>query len=320
MISKCKTLPARQGPGSRVRGFPRDLWGARLISNPAPARCGAPPRVRQRMARSGSHGRVGPEHPDPRWGMTSRRVPWLVLAGLLAACQAPVPSYEIEVLQTLPHDTLAYTQGLVLDGDRLYESTGRYGSSELRAVDLASGAIESRAALSDDHFGEGLAKVGSSLVQLTWKEGVALVYDAATLEQTGTLSYEGEGWGLCYDGTWLYMSDGSSRLTRRDPGTFEVDGEIAVTRNGFSVQDLNELECVGRYVWANVYLTDQIVRIDKETGEVVGEIDAFGLTMASNRPTDTGAVLNGIAHDPATGTFYLTGKLWPTLFQVRVIE
>ena len=244
--------------------------------------------------------------------------PGLILG--VFGCNADVPAYQLEVVATFPHDSAAYTQGLVYDKGRFFESTGRYGESDVRVVDGTTGRVEGLEELSEDYFGEGLAKVGNRLIQLTWKEGLAFVYDAETLERTDSLRYEGEGWGLCYDGESLFMSDGSSRLLRRDPETFEVTGDIAVTRNGFSARDLNELECVGDHIWANVYLTDKIVRIEKATGNVVGEVDAYGLTVASGRPGDVGAVLNGIAHDAESGTFFLTGKLWPALFQVRILD
>ena len=257
---------------------------------------------------------------DRTWRRAGGRTAGLGVLLWASACSGDVPAYQLEVVSTLPHDSAAYTQGLVYDQGRFYESTGRYGESDVRVVDRETGRIDGIESLSDEYFGEGLAKVGDRLVQLTWKEGLAFVYDAETLERTDSLHYEGEGWGLCYDGESLFMSDGSSRIQRRNPETFEVTGDIAVTRNGFSVSDLNELECVGDHIWANVYLTDKIVRIEKATGAVVGELDAYGLTVASGRPGDVGAVLNGIAYDDESETFYLTGKLWPVLFQVRIAD
>jgi len=243
------------------------------------------------------------------------------LASVFAgACSGPPAltelSYEIE--QTLVHDAEAYTQGLIVRGGAFFESTGRLGHSELREVDVATGRVVRSRALPDTLFGEGLAMVGDKLVQLTWKAGLAFVYDTETFEVADTLRYEGEGWGLCYDGVSLFMSNGSGTLTRRDPATFQVQEEIRVTKDGFSVRDLNELECVGEHVWANVYLSDHIYRIDKGTGQVTGELDAYGLTVASGRPADAGAVLNGIAYDETDGNFYLTGKLWPAIFRVRI--
>lgn len=226
----------------------------------------------------------------------------------------------MEITRTLAHDTLAYTQGLLLRDGAFYESTGQRGRSQLRRVDLESGAVTRARDLAAEHFGEGLAAVDDKLVQLTWHAGLALVYDMATLNVVDTLRYDGEGWGLCYDGEALYMSDGSSVLARRDPATFEVLERVQVTRDGFSVPELNELECVGDHVWANVYMSNTIVRIDKRTGEVTGQLDAQALFLQTARPADAGAVLNGIAHDPATGLFYLTGKLWANIFEVRISE
>ena len=172
--------------------------------------------------------------------------------------------------------------------------------------------------LSEEHFGEGLALVGPELVQLTWKSGLAFVYDSETLTLQRTFNYDGEGWGLCFDGEFLFMSDGSDRLLKRDPNTFEVLEEIRVTRNGFSLRRLNELECVGDDIYANVYQTNSIARIEKLTGKVTAEIDGFGLSLASERGSDPEAVLNGIAFDPGSGSFYVTGKLWSNLFEIQI--
>ena len=202
----------------------------------------------------------------------------------------------------------------------LYESTGRRGTSSVRKVNLASGDVLSIRDLPEEYFGEGLASVGSELIQLTWQSGLAFVYDSETLELLRTFEYEGEGWGLCFDGEALFMSDGSDKLQRRNPLTFEVIEVIPVTKDGFSVWRLNELECVGDEIFANVYQTNRIVRIDKHTGEVAAEIDGYGLSVASRRTPDPEAVFNGIAYDPATGHFYVTGKLWPNLFEIEILH
>jgi glutaminyl-peptide cyclotransferase len=241
---------------------------------------------------------------------------FLLLA--LTACDEGAQPLGYQILRTLPHDTLAYTQGLVFHDGFLFESTGKYGTSDVRKVDLESGEILQSVSLSDDHFGEGLAQVGSELVQLTWKAGLAFVYDIESLALKKTLNYQGEGWGLCYDGESLFMSNGTNRLARRDPSTFEVVQEIRVTEGGFSVSQLNELECVGDHIYANVFMTTRIVRIDKRSGEVVGELDGFSLSAAARRRADPEAVMNGIAHDPIRGVFFLTGKYWQDLFEVRI--
>jgi glutamine cyclotransferase len=234
------------------------------------------------------------------------------------SCEHSVPSQEFRIIRTFPHDSQAYTQGLLFRDGVLYESTGRYGSSSVRRVDLQSGEVLSIHELSDEYFGEGLAMVGRTLIQLTWKSELAFVYDADSLALEGTHTYAGEGWGLCFDGEALYMSNGSDRLIRRNPETFEVLDEIQVTKEGLSVPRLNELECVGDHIFANVYQSDRILRIDKRTGRVVSEIDAYRLSVASERAADPEAVLNGIAYDPATGHLFVTGKLWSDLFEIEL--
>lgn len=244
----------------------------------------------------------------------------LAALGALWGCDRPVAELAYELRRTLPHDPRAYTQGLLVHDGVFFESTGQYGKSEVRRVDVSTGRVLKSRALSEEHFGEGLARVGDRLVQLTWKAGLAFVYDAATLAPLDTLEYEGEGWGLCHDGESLFMSDGTGTLQRRDPHTFDLVEQIRVTRNGFSVRNLNELECVGNHVYANIYQSDEIVRIDKATGHIDGRLDAFSLSLSGGRPRDAGAVLNGIAHDDRTGTFYVTGKLWSAMFEIVLRE
>jgi glutamine cyclotransferase len=217
---------------------------------------------------------------------------------------------------------LAWTQGLELDAQgRLFESTGLEGRSTLREVDPGNGAVLRSVALPDDWFGEGLTLVGDRIIQLTWQDGVALTWDAETLEPSSPTSFEGEGWGLCFDGRRLVMSDGSDRLTFRDAETFEVVGDVAVTLAGQPQARLNELECVGGDVWANVWLSDRIVRIDPTDGEVSGVLDLTGILEAEAEPGEAAPdVLNGITWDRSAGTFLVTGKLWPELIEIRVSE
>jgi glutaminyl-peptide cyclotransferase len=230
-----------------------------------------------------------------------------------------VATWVPEVVARIPHDPEAFTQGLLVDGDLVWESTGLYGESSLRRTDRATGEVLDSASLDPDLFGEGLALVDDRLVQLTWQEEVALVWDPATLEQTGTFAYEGEGWGLCaLDGERLVMSNGTSTLTVRGPTTFEPLDEIEVTRDGVPVGNLNELECVDGLVFANVWLTDEIVVIGPD-GAVVAAIDASALDDELADVPDRD-VLNGIAFDLASDTFLLTGKRWPTTFEVRFVE
>jgi glutaminyl-peptide cyclotransferase len=238
-----------------------------------------------------------------------------------SACSAAAgPSQlRVEVVETYPHDPAAFTQGLLVDDKgRLVESTGRYNLSEVRVVDVATGAVLDRTPIGAQFFGEGLAQVGNRLVQLTWQERTALVFDATTLDPLPiTFAYDTEGWGLCNDGARLVMSDGSSTLTFRDPDTFARTGRVDVTLGAASLGDLNELECVDGWVYANVWQTDTIVQIDPKDGRVTAEIDASGLLSSEERAgTD---VLNGIARVPGKDTFYITGKLWPKLFEVRFV-
>jgi glutamine cyclotransferase len=167
-------------------------------------------------------------------------------------------------------------------------------------------------------YGEGLAVAGDHLLQLTWKDGVALAWDPDTFELLGSHPYSGEGWGLCSDGRRLVMSDGSDTLTFRDPATFEVTGSVAVTVMDNPLVKINELECVDGEVWANVWETPYIVRIDPATGVVTGALDLTGLADPDPSASDPGAVLNGIAYDPSSDTFLVTGKLWPTMYELRV--
>jgi glutamine cyclotransferase len=237
----------------------------------------------------------------------------------LAGCAGELPRERLEVVRILPHDPTAYTQGLILHEGRFYESTGQYGASTLREVVLDSGERVRSVELPSDYFGEGLERIGDRLIQLTWREGVALLYDMETFDEVGTFEYEGEGWGLCYDGESLFMTTGGSVLYRRDPTTFAVMESIQIRDRGRALFQVNELACVGDFIYGNVYQTDRIVRIHKRTGEIVAEIDGAVLVPPEGRPRTVDAVLNGIAHDPDSGLFYLTGKLWPVVFEVRVV-
>jgi glutaminyl-peptide cyclotransferase len=236
-----------------------------------------------------------------------------------AAQSAPVlRSLTVKVHRAFPHDTRAYTQGLLWWDGKLYESTGQYGTSDLRRLDPTTGAVEQHVDIEAAYFGEGLARVGDELIMLTWKAQRAFVFGLERFDRRRTFRYRGDGWGLCNDGRRLVMSNGSNRLTFRDLRTFEPLGDVAVTLRGLPLMQLNELECVGDAVYANVYQTDYLVRIDPSSGRVTHQIDASGLiTPAEARRAD---VLNGIAFDPGTERFYITGKLWPTMFEVTFEE
>lgn len=231
-----------------------------------------------------------------------------------------VPIFTTEVITTYPHDPASYIQGLVLHEGKFYESAGRYGESQLREVDPTTGEVLRMRPLSEQFFAEGLALVEDRLIQITWQEGIAWFYDLETFQPLGIYFYEGQGWGLCYDGEQLWMSDGSDRLFARNPITFKVEAELPVTIGGTPQSQINELECVGETIYANIYQTDEIVQIDKATGEVIALIDASNLLTPEKRATlQSGEVLNGIAYDPEQDVFYLTGKRWDTLFEVRFV-
>lgn len=230
--------------------------------------------------------------------------------------------WTVEILERRPHNPAAFTQGLEMADGVLYESTGLYGLSSLRRVDPATGSVTAETAVDEDLFGEGLTVVDDRIVQLTWKAGRALVYDRATLELIGEFAYEGEGWGLCRSGDELIMSDGSDRLARRNPESFELIGAVTVTSPGLAVDRLNELECVNGQVIANVWQTPELLVIDLATGQVKAVIDARPLVDdALAAAPNPGAidVLNGVAA-LGDGTFLMTGKLWPHMYRVRVVK
>ena len=260
--------------------------------------------------------------------MASRRVPLarlpsLVLLALLSCrgeqhASASTPIAGFEVVQSLPHDPEAFTQGLLYREGRLYEGTGLNGRSSLREVELQTGQVLRKRELPSQYFGEGLALFGNRLYQLTWRSHVGFIYDAATFEPVGQFNYPTEGWGLTSDGTSLVLSDGTSTLRFLHPGSLSVQRTITVTDAGHEISHLNELEYVHGEVYANVWMTQRIVRIDPATGSVKGWIDLTGLLPGSARTGDED-VLNGIAYDAAGDRLFVTGKFWPRLFQIRVV-
>lgn len=252
----------------------------------------------------------------------------LVAAGCSTApADAPRGAVELraDVLEEIPHDPEAFTQGFELVDGVLYEGTGLEGSSTLRATDPETGEVRQQVALPDDMFGEGITVVDDTIWQLTWQEGVAIRRDRETFAEADRATYDGEGWGLCHDpaADRLIMSNGTDRLSFRDPETFAETGDTAVRdSDGEPVSELNELECVpdqdGRIqVYANVWKTDEIVRIDPASGRVTATVDLSGLLSEEERADVD--VLNGIAAIPGTNEFLVTGKLWPTMFRVRFV-
>ncbi len=221
---------------------------------------------------------------------------------------------SIKVLAVYPHDPVAFTQGLVWDGGLIYESTGLYGKSSLRRAEPISGQVLEHRAVDPNLFGEGLALVEDRLLQLTWKAGIVLVYDLASLELIDEYGFNGQGWGLAYDGTRLVMSDGTHRLTFRDPSDFRWLSTLEVTLAGRPMKNINELEFAGGSLFANVWGEERIVRIDPDTGLIDAVIDASNLLSPSEKSRVD--VLNGIAYDPVSESFWLTGKFWPKMFQV----
>lgn len=232
------------------------------------------------------------------------------------AAQAAAPVYGYEVVQRYPHDPQAFTQGLLWRDGGLYESTGLVGASSIRKVELTTGKVLQRAATDPFQFGEGIVDWGDRLIQLTWEGRKGAIYDLGTFEKQGEFAYPGEGWGLTRDATRIIMSDGTPVLRFLDPETLKQTGQVSVAAAGVPIRNLNELEWVEGEVWANVWQTNFIARIDPASGEVLGWIDLNGLLDPAQ--ATAADVLNGIAYNPASKRVFVTGKLWPTLFEIRV--
>lgn len=237
---------------------------------------------------------------------------------LISCADAKVKEYRLEVVAEYPHDTQSYTQGLFFRDGELYESTGQHGKSTFRKVDVETGKPIKRLDFDRKYFVEGSAMLGGNLYILTWESKVAFVYDAETLEYKSTWSYPREGWGLTTDGRQLIASDGSANLYFLD-GSFAQDRKVLVTYEDRPVRFLNELEYIDGKVWANVYTSDEIVIINPKSGRVEGVVDCRGLLPRELRTMETD-VLNGIAYNPEDGKIYLTGKNWPRLYEVKLIE
>ena len=244
----------------------------------------------------------------------------LTLFGCTGNVQDPIqsqPLYGYRVVNTYPHDSQAYTQGLVFRDGFLFESTGLNGRSSLRKVKLETGEVLQQERIDPQYFAEGLTDWGGQLVQLTWQSNVGFVYDLATLGLQRTFRLTGEGWGLTHDGSRLIASDGTDILRFLDPDTFQARSQVSVRDGGVPVKDLNELEYVRGEIYANVWHTNRIARISPESGRVVGWIDLTGILPGANQ-LDSEAVLNGIAFDSAQDRLFVTGKLWPKLFEIKL--
>jgi glutaminyl-peptide cyclotransferase len=264
------------------------------------------------------------EPPDAFQETTLKKLATLALAcSLLAAgaAQAAIPVYGYMIKATYPHDPQAFTQGLFFKDGFLYETTGLEGRSSLRKVDLSTGKVLQKKELAHEFFGEGSAPVGNEIVGLTWTSHVGFVYDQKTFTLKRRFNYTGEGWGLASDGKQLYMSDGSNAIRILDGQSFEEKRRIQVTADGKPLNRLNELEVVDGQIYANVWGTDVIARIDPNTGNVVAWIDLTGLLPPAQRGTDSAdAVLNGIAYDDKRHRLFVTGKLWPKLFEIELVK
>lgn len=237
--------------------------------------------------------------------------------GAAPPAQGGVPRYGYRLVTSFPHDSRAFTQGLIVRDGFFYESTGQNGRSSVRKVRMTTGEVVQQRPLEAEYFGEGLTDWGPQLIQLTWKHQQGFVYDLASFRPLRTFSYAGEGWGLTHDRTHLIMSDGqpSGQLRWLDPKTFAEVRRLTVRDGGQPVDRLNELEYVKGEIFANVWYTDLICRIDPSTGRVTGWIDLAGLLPASQRP-GSDAVLNGIAYDAAADRLFVTGKYWPRVFEI----
>jgi len=240
-------------------------------------------------------------------------------AGQASAHDAHVPEYTFKIVRQFPHDSSAFTQGLAYSGGYFYEGTGLTGQSSLRQVRMETGEVLERVDLPPEFFGEGVAVVGNEIIQLTWQSHTGFRYRLRDFKLLGKFSYRGEGWGLATDGRDLFMSDGTPEIRVLRPGTFRETRRIRVHDGGNLVSELNELEFVEGEIYANVWHTDRIARISPRTGAVLGWVELEGLLSPVYR-LEPEAVLNGIAYDPKGKRLFVTGKLWPAVFEIRVVR
>lgn len=249
----------------------------------------------------------------------------LGLAGPSLHAQAPRPAvpdrlYGYRIVKTYPHDPGAFTEGLQYQDGYLLESTGLVGKSNIRKVKLETGAVLLKRDLAPPYFGEGMVTWGDKLVQLTWQHQVGFIYDAKTFRPRGQFKYRGEGWSLTKDDRRLIMSDGTDEIRFLNPATLAETGRIKVTFRGQPLRNLNELEWVKGEIYANVWQTDMIVRINPNTGVVVGRINLTGLLSNADRANSSPDVLNGIAYDAKGDRLFVTGKQWPKLYEIKLVE
>lgn len=235
----------------------------------------------------------------------------------LAPQRRSAPVQDFAVVKTYPHDPGAFTQGLVYADGEFLESTGLHGESTLRRVEIATGKVLQRRVVDTKYFAEGLALVGDVLLQLTWQHNIGFIYDRKTFAPKGTFTYKTEGWGMAYDTKGgLVMTDGSAQLTFLSPRTYAVTKTVTVTDGGRPVRDLNELEWIEGELWANVWMSDRIARINPSTGVVNAWVD-LGTLWPQARRTPPADVLNGIAYDPAGKRIFVTGKKWPRVYEIK---
>jgi glutamine cyclotransferase len=254
------------------------------------------------------------------------RLPWLVglLAALLlgpVASFAAIPVYGVRVVRAYPHDRAAFTEGLFYLDGWLYESTGQGVRPAIRKVELASGRVVQGRDIAPMFFGEGIVAWKNRLIELTWQNHIGFIYDLRTFQPLGSFNFPGEGWALTTDGRRIIMSDGTPQLRFLDPITLrEIAPRLTVTADGAPVTNVNELEWVKGQIYANIWMTNRIARIDPTSGKVVGWIDLTGLTSPRDVGGDEDAVANGIAYDAARDRLFVTGKLWPKLFEIRLVR
>lgn len=253
---------------------------------------------------------------EPASGTPQVEAPTPAITPPNGAVRPAIQSYEI--IATHPHDRSAFTQGLFYWNGLLYESTGQFGESTIRKTEIDTGNVIEFRDLPPEYFGEGITRWEDKIYALTWQSGIGFQLDLETLQPLDVFNYPGEGWGITANDTHLIQSDGSPLLRFIDPATFAITRTLSVKLNGKPMADINELEWINGEIWANVWQSELIARINPETGHVIAVVDFTGLTPTTSDPNDN--VLNGIAHDPETGRIWITGKRWPNLYEIKVTD